>query len=465
MTAVVVCVDVGSTWTKAALVRVPDGLLVATSSVPTTIGTDVLHGLDRAVALLGPAAVRAPRRVCSSAGGGLRIAVLGQERLITADAGRRVALTAGGHIVHVAWGRLDTAGIAALRGSRPDVLLFAGGTDGGDEDVVRHNAARLAAARWRTPTVYAGNAGCAAAVLDLLPTATACGNILPRLGTLDPAPARDALRAAFLRHVIGGSALSRSRRFARLVRAATPDAVLTAVTLLAGAPPLAGPAAAVRELRTAGERLVEASSTARRDLVVVDVGGATTDVYSAVTPDPERPRAATGALWCARTVEGDLGMRSGAPGVVAAARTEHLLTEDDATALEIAAAGRAAAPAWLPTTAAERAADERLATLALTIALRRHARHADPGALRGLRAVSLVIGSGGVLRHHGPAALHTALTDDAGAWPLPCDPQVRVDVSYVLAAAGLLAPDHPAAARGLLTRALTFAPTGDIPAA
>ncbi|MFI5845324.1 glutamate mutase L [Catenuloplanes sp. NPDC051500] len=434
-----VCVDVGSTWTKAALVRVPDGELVATSAVPTTAGSDVLHGLGQAVALLGPAAVRAPVRACSSAGGGLRIAVLGQERLITADAGRRVALTAGGHIVHVAWGPLDTAGIAALRRSRPDVLLFAGGTDGGDEDVVRHNAARLAAARFRVPTVFAGNAACAGFVREVLPAAVVCGNIVPRLGVLDPAPARDALRAMFLRHVIGGRGLSRGRRFGRLVRAATPDAVLTAVILLAETP------------------LAPTSHTPSRDLIVIDVGGATTDVYSAVSPDPARARPAAGVLWCARTVEGDLGLRAGAPGVIAAARTERLLAEDGATAVEEwerAAAARSATPAYLPATAAERAVDERLAALALTVALRRHARHADAGVPRNLRAVTLVVGSGGVLRHHGPAALHTALTDHAGGWALPAHPHVSVDAAYVLAAAGLLAPDHPEAARRLLARAL-----------
>ncbi|WP_033344135.1 glutamate mutase L [Catenuloplanes japonicus] len=421
----IICADLGSTWTKAALVREEDGDLVATSAVPTTVGTDVVHGLDRAVALLGPDARGASLRVCSSAGGGLRIAVLGHEQLVTADAGRRVALTAGGHVVHVAWGRLGTAAIAALRAARPDLLLFAGGTDGGDEETVLHNARRLATTRWRVPTVYAGNAVCAPAVREMLPGVTVCGNILPRLGVLDPAAARDALRAAFLHHVIGGRGLSRSRRFTRHVHAATPDAVLTAVTLLA----------------------------AHRDLMVIDVGGATTDVYSAVTADPDRPRTTTGTLRCARTVEGDLGMRAGAPGIVAAARAERLLTDDDADRLEIAAAARAADPGSVPTTGRERAAEERLAGLALTVALRRHARHADPGgALRDLSAARLVVGSGGVLRHHGPAALHTALGDHAGAWPVPAGAVVTVDAAYVLAAAGLLAPDHPRAARRLLDR-------------
>ena len=58
-------------------------------------------------------------------------------------------------------------------------------------------------------------------------------NVLPRIGELNPQPARAAIREVFLRHVIGGKRLSRGPRFASLVRGATPDVVLTAVELLA----------------------------------------------------------------------------------------------------------------------------------------------------------------------------------------------------------------------------------------
>ncbi len=65
---------------------------------------------------------------------------------------------------------------------------------------------------------------------------TATGNVLPRIGMLDPQPARAAIREVFLRHVIGGKRLSKGPRFGRLVRAATPDAVLTGVEVLADRP-------------------------------------------------------------------------------------------------------------------------------------------------------------------------------------------------------------------------------------
>ncbi len=408
-----VCVDVGSTYTKACLVELGAGRLLARAEVPTTADSDVLTGLDAAVAELG-GNPDAQQYVCSSAGGGLRLAVVGYESLVTAEAGHRVGLSAGAQVVHVAAGPLDGPAVAALRAARPDVILLVGGTDGGDATVLRHNARRLATARLRVPVVLAGNADAradAAAVLtDRRVPVTVTGNVLPRIGVLDPGPARAAIREVFLRHVIGGKRLSRGGRFAALVRAATPDAVLAGVELLAD--------------RTGA------------GVLVVDVGGATTDVYSALVPDAEAEtgprRDVAGTLWRSRTVEGDLGVAVSAPGTLAAAAAEHLDVAD--------------------------ASPQRLAALAATVALRRHARghSSGPGRPRtggrDLRDVRLVVGSGGVLRHGGgDAVLDAVLSDTAGGWAAPTAARRVVDGRYVLAAAGLLAAEHPAAAAGLLT--------------
>ncbi|WP_281897610.1 glutamate mutase L [Micromonospora humidisoli] len=441
-----VCADVGSTWTKAAVVDLDAGRLVGAASAPTSVGTDVLHGLDAAVgaaadgAGAGAAGVL-PWFVCSSAGGGLRLAVVGYEPLVTAQAGRRVGLSAGANVVHVAAGRLGAAELAAVRAARPDVVLLVGGTDGGDVDTVTHNATRLARARWRVPVVLAGNVEVRETLRGVLTAAgvpvTVADNVLPRIGVLAPASARAAIREVFLRHVIGGKRLSRGARFGRLVRAATPDAVLTGVEVLA--------------------------DVVGGDLVVVDVGGATTDVYSVLTPDERADgpgREVAGSLWRARTVEGDLGMRWSAPGVVRAAVEERLLDAAGQEALGVAAAARAAEPGFLPVDGRDRAVEGRFAALAATVALRRHARGAATGerAGRDLRDVRLLVGSGGVLRHADAGAavgvLTQVLTDHAGGWPLPRAARPVVDVDYVLAAGGLLAGEHPGAAGALLRRHL-----------
>jgi len=446
----VVCADTGSTFTKAAAVVVegPDaGRLLGTAAVPTTVGPglDVLTGLDAAVALVVAEAGGEPLdlRVCSSAGGGLRLAVVGYERVVTAEAGARVGLSAGAKVVHVSSGPLDRDKIAALAAARPDVVLLVGGTDGGDAEVLRHNASRLASSGPRVPYVVAGNADARDDVVALLErrnrTVVSTANVLPRIGVLDPHPARAAIRDVFVRHVIGGKGLTKGPRFARLVRGATPDLVLAGVELFA--------------------------DSGVGDVLLVDVGGATTDVYSALTPDAEEAslhREVVEVMWRGRTVEGDLGMRWSATGVADAALAEKLVAGAEHDEIDDAARLRHDEPSWLPASAADRRMDARIARLALTVALRRHARPTEtvegrtPG--RDLSHVAVVVASGGVFRHAAPALLREMLapvTDDhAGGWRVPVAPRLTVDQRYVMAAAGLLADDHPDAASALLVGAL-----------
>jgi uncharacterized protein (TIGR01319 family) len=211
VTREVLCVDFGSTFTKAALVDIEDGTLLGSTSCPTTLRTDVMDGYDACRAALGvPATV--PSLACSSAGGGLRLAVVGYERVITAEAGFRVGLSAGARVVHISSGRLDDEGIAALTQDRPDVVLLVGGTDGGNAETLLHNAQRLARSRLPVPVVAAGNADAAAEVAHELRAGgkevVVAANVLPEIGRLDPLPARSAIRDVFIRHVIGGKGLS-----------------------------------------------------------------------------------------------------------------------------------------------------------------------------------------------------------------------------------------------------------------
>ncbi len=444
----VLCVDVGSTFTKAVLADATSGELLATASHPTT-RPDVLVGVAMVQERVEAQTGRPVDDIlaCSSAGGGLRLAVVGYERLVTAEAGHRVALSAGGRVVHLSSGPLDSAGIAALRAARPDLIVLTGGTDGGNADIVVHNARAIAIARL-APVVLAANVEAAhAASAELLGRrrrVTVTANVLPEIGVLDPLPARRAIREAFLAHVIGGKGLSRDssrlagQTFAQLVRAPTPDAVLDGVGLLgqSGEPGAAG-----------------------EDVLLVDVGGATTDVYSVRAPDRgagagQPARQVVEPLWRARTVEGDLGVRAGAGGLVDAAITEGLLSGERADRLSRYAdqMGRAKDDFSV-------ALDVELAALATLIAVRRHGRPDRPGAApRPLREIDRVIGSGGVLRHADARAratiLQPLLADHGGGWAVPDRACLAVDVHATLFAAGLLAPTAPEAAVRLARSAL-----------
>jgi uncharacterized protein (TIGR01319 family) len=430
----VLCVDVGSTWTKAALISATGGLLGTAQHATTP--PEVLDGVAEVTAALD--AEDAAVLACSSAGGGLRLAVVGQERLISAEAGYRVALSAGAKVVHVSSGELDGAGIRALRVARPDVVLLAGGTDGGDQRVLLHNARRIAANRLGAPIVLAGNKDAQAQAQALLDKTgrqvVATANVLPDVGELAPGPARAAIREVFLTHVIGGKGLSKGPRFRQLVRAVTPDAVLVGVSALARV-------------------LAEGDSQGAGAVLVVDVGGATTDVYSAVSAPAEAAPARAVALPPERrTVEGDIGMRWSAPGIVAEAATERLLADGEHDTLAAAARFRAEHVGFVPTDPAEAAVDTRLAGLAAILALRRHIRMVD-GQL-GPRGAGVLVASGGVFRHAGPDTLSTVeslLRADPVLRPVLRHATLVVDRDYVLAPAGLLADSgNPVAADNLL---------------
>ena len=452
--ATVLCVDFGSTFTKAALVDGTSGELLGTAAHRTTLPDpdgrgDVLDGLDACRAALArsrPEVEAAEVLACSSAGGGLRIAVVGNEELVTAEAGRRVALSSGGKVVAVLSRADDDAAYRALaQSTRPDVVLLTGGTDGGDEDGVVLGARRVVAGGWHGPVVVAGNADAREAVLDALgdvPTVVT-GNVVPRIGVLEPAPARRAVREMFLAHVIGGKHLSgradaaTGRGFTDLVRGATPDLVLTGVEVLAAA-------------------------TGADGVVVVDIGGATTDVHSVVRLDPEDAglsREVVATTPVTRTVEGDLGMRWSARNTWEAGAEAGLVGED----LRPAAVRRTADPAFLPTDPTGLLEDEQIATTAATLALRRHVGRSrvvvDPAGRvversgKDLREVDLLVGSGGVLRHAGPGVADRILTSLTGVspdgWQLPERPSTVVDRDYVLAAVGLLSERRPDAAAAL----------------
>lgn len=424
------CLDIGSTWTKGALVAA-DGTLLGTAQHPTT-PPEVLTGIASVTTRLG--AQGAPVLACSSAGGGLRLAVVGQERLVSAEAGYRVALSAGAKIVHVVAGQLDGAAIRELRATEPDLVLLAGGTDGGDRSVLLHNAKRIAANRLRPPIVLAGNAEARAEAEALLRetgrTVVATDNVLPDVGELAPGPARAAIRELFLRHVIGGKGLSKGNTFRNLVRAVTPDAVLTGVSRLA----------AILAAREAGA------------VLVVDVGGATTDVYSAVSTVDESVMERTVALPAdRRTVEGDLGMRWSAPGIVTEAEVERL---DPQPELTNEARHRAANVDWIPDDDHGRDVDATLAGFAAVLAVRRHLRLVD-GQL-GPKGAGLLVLSGGVFRHATPErlqAIEDRLRADPVLRPVLRNADITVDRRYVLAPAGLLADaGHVETADALLGR-------------
>jgi uncharacterized protein (TIGR01319 family) len=385
------------------------------------------------------------------------VAAVGLVADLTVAAARQAALNAGARVDAVLAGSLDEEQLGELRAARPEIVLFAGGTDGGQSDLVLENARRLAGTRLGVHFVVACNSAVAEEAAELLrasgASASVAGNVMPRLGEIEVESAREAILRAFLEHVIGGKGLSASAEFEQMVRMPTPEAVLEATRLLShGAGSLPGVG----------------------DVMVVDVGGATTDVHSNRLAEPAAPGIEDPLLPpppTLRTVEGDLGMRSGSAGVAAAdggwIASEAGLAK---TAIGQAVSLRSEDGKWIPSGAEEARIDQLLAVGCVTHAVRRHCgtmllsrgENGPPTLVRDgpdLREVERVLGTGGVFAHRGDGIeiLRTALARRASRSLAPLDPVLGVDANYVLAAAGLLATHDEEAAALLLQRELALA--------
>jgi len=446
--------DFGSTYTKVRLVDSEEGRLLARAEAPTSIGTDLMEGyasaLEAARVAAGGAVEIEHELAVSSAGGGLRVAAVGLVEDLTAAAARQAALNAGARVGTVVAGVLSEEQLDELQAARPEILLFAGGTDGGQAELVLENARRIAARRIGDNVVVACNAEVAPEAAELLraagTAAEVAANVMPELGRMEIEPAREAILRVFLEHVIGGKGLSASREFERMVKMPTPEAVLEATRLLARGTP---------------------SQPGIGDVMVVDIGGATTDVHSdrtveVVSPgieDPLLPPPAT-----LRTVEGDLGLRAGAAGALAAdARWIEGESGEEKEAIRQAVSIRGEDPAWIPEDEREARIDGLLAVSCATHALTRHCgtmlltrgKGGPPTLVRNgpdLREVERVFGTGGVFAHRddGRQILEQALARRPPRSLAPRAPEVCVDGSYVLAAAGLLSTHDPEAAMRLL---------------
>ena len=450
---VIALADFGSTYTKVRLVD-EGGRLLARAEAPTSIGTDLMDGYGAALAIardaVGGSVAIEHELAASSAGGGLRVAAVGLVGDLTAAAARQAALNAGARVETVVAGVLSEEQLDELQAARPEIVLFAGGTDGGQAELVLENARRLASRRIGANAVVACNADVAEAAAAFLRGAgtvvEVAANVMPELGRMEIEPAREAILRVFLEHVIGGKGLSASREFERMVKMPTPEAVLEATRLLSrGTPTQAGIG----------------------DVAVVDIGGATTDIHSdrtvgAVAPgieDPLLPPPAT-----LRTVEGDLGLRAGAAGaLIADARWIEGESGEREPAIRQAVSIRGEDPAWIPGDEAGARLDGLLAVSCATHALTRHCgtmlltrgKDGPPTLVRDgpdLREVERVFGTGGVFAHRddGVSILERALARRPPRSLAPRNPQVRVDGSYVLAAAGLLSTHDPEAAMRLL---------------
>jgi uncharacterized protein (TIGR01319 family) len=424
---VALATDCGSTTTKAILIEYVNGEYRQTfrGEAPTTVEApfdDVTVGARNAITeveelsgrkLLDESGIITPTRddggqkvgadvyvSTSSAGGGLQMAVAGLVRRMTAESAERAALGAGAIVMEtlsIDDGRQPFERVALIRNLRPDIFLVSGGTDGGNKTHVVETAETLISAdprprfgtTFKLPVVYAGNKEAAGEVQHLLGEKFAfeqVANIRPTLEQENLAPARAAIHEAFLHHVMSHApGYDRLMGWTPVPIMSTPHAV--------------------------GKLTQEAAAKRSIDVLAVDIGGATTDVFSVFQETFNR------------TVSANLGMSYSVCNVLLEAGIENIcrwlpLEIDTAEAAD-RLRNKMIRPTTIPQTREDLFLEQAVAREALRLALEHHRQLAvglkgiaqertiadafDQAAtgqsLVNMMELDLVIGSGGVLSH------------------------------------------------------------------
>jgi len=458
--AAALLIDFGSTYTKLRAIDLERRSVLGAGQGPSTVTTDITVGMREALADLERRLGALPRfkyrLASSSAAGGLRMVTVGLVRELTAEAARQAALGAGARLVGAFAYRLTSADIAKIVALAPDILLLAGGTDGGNAEVVLHNAREIAQSALACPIVYAGNRGAAdearklLAVKSLIETA----NVMPEFNVLDIEPARAAIRQVFIDRIVHAKGIDRAQAMFDSVLMPTPAAVMEGARLIADGC---------------------AGSAGLGELLVIDPGGATTDVHSVARGEPSTPGVIPRGLpepRVKRSVEGDLGMRHNAATIVEAAGADAIAREAALSVPRLTALVEryTSDTGHLPASPEEQRLDHALARAAVRIAVQRHCGSVEtvytvngPATVqqgKDLTALATVIGTGGVLAHScdAPALLGAALADPADPRSLrPRAPRLLVDRDYLLYACGLLGAVEPEAALELALKHLVAA--------
>ncbi|NDC39295.1 MAG: methylaspartate mutase, partial [Proteobacteria bacterium] len=391
----------------------------------------------------------------SSAGGGLQMLVTGIVRQMSTESAERAALGAGAIVMDSICsddGRDDAERIERIRHLRPDILLMAGGVDGGSRQHVIEMAELIVAASprprfgdtLRLPVVYAGNKDAAAEVTEILSSAAqvrAVANLRPSLDREELEPARDVIHEFFLSHV-----MSHAPGYGKLLT-------------WSPVPVMPTPAAV-------GDMVLAHATRTHSQVLCADIGGATTDVFSVFRNTEEEPVFN-------RTVSANLGMSYSVANVLIEAGAKNIARwlpyEISEAELSDRLRNKMIRPTSIPQSLEDLWLEQAVCREALRLSLAHHrmlavglagmqqrrgiaemfAQKSNRYELVDLMRLDLVIGSGGVLSH-APERLSAALMMLDG-FGLQGVTELAVDSIFMMPHLGVLASVHPAAAQEIFT--------------
>ncbi|ERJ11609.1 GlmL-related ornithine degradation protein [Haloplasma contractile] len=426
-------------------------IFVAQGQAPTSVDEgDVGIGLNQAIETIEAQIGRQNLKesevfATSSAAGGLKMTVHGLVYDMTVKAAREAALGAGANIHLVTAGNLTRFDLKKVNKVKPNIILIAGGVDYGEKNTALNNAYEIAELRLNIPVIYAGNCVNHDAVKEIFEE---CGqsnylhiteNVYPKIDTLNVEPTRQIIQDVFEQHIIHAPGMNKVKETVDQNIIPTPGSVMVAAKLL--------------------EEEIG-------DLIVFDVGGATTDLHSVTTGSEEinkilvnpEPKAK-------RTVEGDLGVYINRHNIIDMIGKDAITRDLEITEEQLESLLKNFKP--IPETELEKRMVERLTKEALSIALNRHSGvfrslYGSSGRMKvaegkDLTNVDYVIGTGGALTRlpNRIGMLNTLLRiqDDTKLIPSK-NTKILIDQDYIMASLGVLSLKYPEKALELLKNSL-----------
>lgn len=383
----------------------------------------------------------------SSAAGGLKMTVHGLVYDMTARAAKEAALGAGGIIHYVTAGKLRRTDIAKIKEIKPNLILIAGGVDYGERDTALDNAEMIRSMGLHVPVIYAGNIENQEEMKLIFDAESGqklynVENVYPKIDDLNVEPCRKVIQDAFEEHIIHAPGMEHVRDMVNGPIIPTPGAVMECTKLL---------------------------YDCLGDLMVLDVGGATTDLHSVATESDQVARIMIAPEPKAkRTVEGDLGVYVNRMKVVESIGEEKLRSKCEKAGIDLDKT--LASYVAIPKNEAEIKLVEMLAEEAVMKAVERHAgqiRYVYGPSGRStlaegkdLTQVKYIVGTGGALTrlpHRKEIMERIASYDETGMRLFPtAHAEILVDNDYIMASLGVLSTKHREGAVKLLEKSLGF---------
>ena len=382
----------------------------------------------------------------SSAAGGLKMTVHGLVYDMTAKAAKEAALGAGGIIHDITVGRLRRTDLARIKEIQPNLILIAGGVDYGERDTAIYNAEMIRSLGLKTPVVYAGNIENQEEMKLIFDEESGqhlyiVDNVYPKIDTLNVEPCRKVIQEAFEDHITHAPGMEHVRDMVNGPIIPTPGAVMECTKLL---------------------------YDCIGDVMVIDVGGATTDVHAVAEDSDAVSRILTAPEPKAkRTVEGDLGVYVNRMKVIESIG-EAKLREECENKLHIDLDKTLESYVAIPKNDDEFKLVERLTQEATLRAVERHAGqiryvYGPSGRQtlaegKDLTQVKYIVGTGGALTRlpHRVDIMEMIPKDNQTGMKLYPSEAVKilVDNDYIMASLGVLSKTHRQGAIKLLGKSL-----------